>query len=132
MKANFRVAPVLWSMAFALWLLGQVLGYLTDFEIWLSGFGASLISGMAVAWVWLGLLLKAQGLHPLPADLELKVRSLRRGATVLFWSGVVAFLAVPDPEVMRANLAAGIQAAIWVAILGALFEVNRLEASRDT
>lgn len=131
MKANFRSAPFLWSAAFALWALGQVLGYLTDFATWFSGLGASLVSGMAVAWVWLGLLLKAQGLYPLPPVLAARVRALRRFATFLFWFGVFGFLSVLDVEVMRANLASGLQAAIWVAILGALFEVYRIEASRQ-
>ena len=128
-KRNFHAAPLLWSAAFGLALLGQVLGFMIDFATWWSGFGASLIGGMAMAWVWLGILLKAQGLHPLPAALELKVRNLRRVATAVFWFGVIGFLAVPDPATMRANMAAGIQAATWVAILGSTFEVYRLEVS---
>jgi hypothetical protein len=130
-KRSLKKSPFLWSAAFALLLLGQVLGYMTNFATWLSGLGASLISGMAVAWVWLGILLKAQGPHPLSSDLEVKVRSLQRVATVLFWFGVFGFLTVPNLDTMRASLATGLQAAVWVAILGALFEVNRLEASKD-
>jgi hypothetical protein len=131
-RRGFNRAPLQFTALFFLWGIGAIaLVLVFDTDEVLFAIAGSIVSGMGVAWVFLGLELKVDQQVPLPPALDRRVRGVRRTAGWLFWLSVWIVAAFWEFRSAALGLGSGVHAAIWVSLLYFLFAQERREWHRQ-